>query len=174
MLSRTLRETLIIVLVAAATALAVNALRPGGLPLKAPTPAEVAAATGTGQGAVSPAAAIETGGGAIDLATAAARHRQGGSTVFVDARSPEAYTAGHIRGALNLPLQRFDDHADDFLNRVPPEAAIVAYCDGAGCELAEQLAQRLALFGFAEVRILPNGLTRWREAGLPVADGASP
>lgn len=161
--TRILREATIILVVSVSLALGFNALRPDGLPLRAGATGEEAAA----EAAAEPAA-VETAPGAIDLAAAAERHREGGTTVFVDARVPGEYAAGHIAGALNLPLQRFDEYAGAFLDRVPPDASIITYCDGPHCDLAQRLAERLAHFGFPAVRHLPNGLTRWRDAGMPV------
>jgi len=66
-----------------------------------------------------------------------------GSAVFIDARTPEHYQEGHIRGALNVPLADFDQMMERVLTELPEEALIVTYCDGEDCDLSAQLALKL-------------------------------
>lgn len=87
--------------------------------------------------------------------------------VFLDARSPEEYARGHIRCAQNVPWQSFDAYIDRVWGRFPDDAWIVTYCDGEQCSLSEDLAQELMAMGYRNVKVLLNGWTRWREAGLP-------
>lgn len=90
------------------------------------------------------------------------------SVVFADARHRADYEAGHIRGAVHLNAADPDDWLPDFLPATDPSTRIVTYCDGESCPLAEELAELLAINGFENVGYLKNGLTRWRESGLPV------
>jgi rhodanese-related sulfurtransferase len=46
------------------------------------------------------------------------------SAVFVDVRSPESYSAGHITGAINIPLAELESRAGE-LN---PADWIITYC----------------------------------------------
>lgn len=93
--------------------------------------------------------------------------------IFIDARAPEEYAAGHIEGAHRLPFERFDeywpfvepeiyDHKDD---------AIVTYCSGAECELSLFLARHLRSLGYKNVYIFFGGWTQWQDHGGPVASG---
>jgi rhodanese-related sulfurtransferase len=91
--------------------------------------------------------------------------------LFLDARSPDLYREGHIQGARNLPWESFDDFFDPVMKDVPRDAFIVAYCDGEGCSLSEEVAKDLLSIGYENVRVLFNGWTRWTEAGLPVEKG---
>lgn len=91
--------------------------------------------------------------------------------IFIDARSPELYAGGHIRCALNLPFQAFDEYIDRVWDKIPDDAWIVTYCDGEHCSLSEELAKQLASMGYEKVKVLLNGWTRWVEAGLPVEQG---
>jgi rhodanese-related sulfurtransferase len=91
-----------------------------------------------------------------------------GAAVFLDARAADDYAAGHIAGALNLSAARFEEKYPELAPRLAPETRIVAYCDGADCDLSQQLTGRLAELGHTNVQILPNGWTIWRQAGLAI------
>lgn len=91
--------------------------------------------------------------------------------VFIDARGNEAYFAGHIRGAINLPADNFDQLFQTVMAEVPPDSLIITYCDGESCTLSKELAQNLAGKGYAHVRVLVNGWTVWQDANLPAGTG---
>ena len=87
---------------------------------------------------------------------------------LIDVRSTSEFAAGHIPGALSVPLDRLDVN----LARLPRRRTIVAYCRGPYCVLAPQAVERLRSLGF-KARRLDGGLPEWRLDGLPVATGAS-
>ena len=89
-----------------------------------------------------------------------------GRVVILDVRPVEEFAAGHIPGALSVPL----DQLDAALKRLPKRAEIVAYCRGPYCVLAPQAVQRLQAKGY-KARRLADGLPEWRLAGLPIAIG---
>jgi rhodanese-related sulfurtransferase/DNA-binding transcriptional ArsR family regulator len=89
-----------------------------------------------------------------------------GKVVILDVRPAEEFAAGHIPGALSVPLGQLDAA----LARLPQRAEIVAYCRGPYCVLAPQAVERLRARGF-RARRLADGLPEWRLAGLPVAVG---
>lgn len=89
-----------------------------------------------------------------------------GEVLILDVRPREEFTAGHIPGALSVPLDRLEDT----LARLPQQAQIVAYCRGPYCVLAPQAVERLRARGFTSRR-LADGMPEWRLAGLPVAVG---
>lgn len=93
------------------------------------------------------------------------RVRAGTATV-IDVRPAEEYAAGHIPGALSLPL----DELQARLAELPDSAEIVAYCRGANCVLAHDAVRLLATRGRA-ARRLTDGMLEWRLNGLPVAAG---
>ena len=144
-----------IVAIALALALAVNGLRHDGIPLVGQWARETApSVTGDDSGLVSLAEAqrlFETGG-----------------ALFVDARSQADFAAGHIRGGVNLPWQQVDEHFAQVAEQLDSADWIIAYCDGQACELSHLLAGFLRQMGYSRVRVLHNGLTVWRQAGLPV------
>lgn len=94
-----------------------------------------------------------------------------GDAIFLDARAPADFEAGHIANSLNLPADAFDEHFVSLAPMLAPEGQMVVYCDGVDCELSHHLADRLRGNGFLNVHMLFNGWTVWREAGFPVAEG---
>jgi len=90
-----------------------------------------------------------------------------GNVLFADARSPEDYAVGHIKGALNLPVYEFDNWIDDFISKREHSVQIITYCDGVQCELGKELAENFYLAGFENVFYLVNGWSRWIENGMP-------
>ncbi len=89
-----------------------------------------------------------------------------GEVVILDVRPRDEFAAGHIPGALSVPL----DELDMALARLPKRAQVVAYCRGPYCVLAPQAVERLTAKGF-KARRLADGMPEWRLAGLPVAVG---
>ncbi len=51
-----------------------------------------------------------------------------------------------------------------------PTSRIVVYCDGTQCDLSHRVSERLQQLGFANVQILTNGWSVWRQAGLPISN----
>jgi rhodanese-related sulfurtransferase len=149
----------LIVVLAVVTALAANYYRRDGLPLVADWLAEARLAQDSGGSLVIP---LEE---ARDLFS-------GAQAIFLDARSSEFYELGHIAGARNLPWEKFAQHDPQVVADIPKDATLITYCDGEGCQLSEELALALLTEGYANVRVLVNGWSRWTGAGLPVSTGA--
>lgn len=97
-----------------------------------------------------------------------------GSAFFLDAREPADYAAGHIAGALSLPIEEFNDRFSPVASILTPDATIITYCDGMDCELSNRLMVRLRELGYHNVRHLVNGWTAWRTAGLLTHTGDLP
>ncbi|SFD65936.1 Rhodanese-related sulfurtransferase [Thiohalospira halophila DSM 15071] len=93
------------------------------------------------------------------------RAREGDVTV-IDVRPDEEYRAGHIEGAVNVPLEELDDR----LAELPRDREVVAYCRGPYCMLAFEAVERLRQQGY-QVRRLEAGYPEWNAAHLPVARG---
>jgi rhodanese-related sulfurtransferase len=89
--------------------------------------------------------------------------------VLVDARSPELYAAGHIDGAMSLPMVEIEAVLPDFLGHVSKDQALITYCSGFGCPDSFDLGVRLIEAGYQNVRVFEGGYPEWRDAGLPVA-----
>lgn len=89
------------------------------------------------------------------------RARDGLITVL-DVRPPEEYAAGHVPGAINIPLAELEEHLDE----IDPEHEVIAYCRGPHCILAFDAVARLRERGL-NARRLQDGYPEWRMAGLP-------
>lgn len=91
-----------------------------------------------------------------------ARAREGLVTV-VDVRPAEEYAAGHVPGAVNIPLKELEQR----LQELPHGQEVVAYCRGPYCVLAYDAVARLREKGY-QARRMEDGFPEWRAAGLPV------
>jgi rhodanese-related sulfurtransferase/DNA-binding transcriptional ArsR family regulator len=85
------------------------------------------------------------------------------ATLVIDVRPAEEYAAGHIPGALSVPLSELKVR----IAELPPAAEIVAYCRGPYCVLAPEAIEILHRAGL-RARRLEDGFPEWRLAGLPV------
>lgn len=92
------------------------------------------------------------------------RVREGLVTVL-DVRPPEEYAAGHVPGAVNIPLGELEQR----LNELGKEQEIVAYCRGPHCVLAFDAVARLREKGL-KARRLEDGYPEWKTAGFPVEE----
>ena len=90
--------------------------------------------------------------------------------MLIDARSPELYLAGHIAGAVSLPLVEIDTALPAFLDQVPQDRIIITYCSGFGCPDSFDLGLMLLENGYRDVRVFEGGYPEWRDAGLPVTE----
>lgn len=86
-----------------------------------------------------------------------------GEVVLVDVRPELEYRAGHIPGALSIPVE----HLEARLATIPRGREVVAYCRGPYCVLSVDAVETLRAHGIAAVR-LEDGLPEWKAAGLPV------
>ena len=91
-----------------------------------------------------------------------ARARAGEVTVL-DVRPPEEFAAGHLSGAINIPLSELEAR----LGELRPDQEIVAYCRGPYCVLSYDAVARLREHGL-QARRLKDGYPEWKIAGLPV------
>ena len=90
------------------------------------------------------------------------RARKGLVTVL-DVRPAEEYAAGHLPGAINVPI----DQLESRLGRLSKKREIVAYCRGPYCLMSFEAVEKLRKRGL-RARRLENGFPEWRAAGLPV------
>ena len=88
-----------------------------------------------------------------------------GNVVVLDVRPEEEYRAGHIPGALSVPV----DALEAALQALPKAKEIVAYCRGPYCVFSDEAVALLRSRGY-RARRLRQGLPDWRAAGMPVED----
>ncbi|HCT77486.1 MAG TPA: ArsR family transcriptional regulator [Micromonosporaceae bacterium] len=86
-----------------------------------------------------------------------------GQVTVVDVRPALEYAAGHLPGAINIPI----DELEQRLGEIPQQSEIVAYCRGPYCVFAHDAVKLLRHHGRQASR-LTDGVTEWRLAGLSV------
>ncbi|MFR9795071.1 ArsR/SmtB family transcription factor [Streptomyces sp. MS06] len=91
---------------------------------------------------------------------------EAGRVTVLDVRPAEEYRAGHIPGAVGIPLEELAQR----LGELPEDAEVVVYCRGAYCALAHRAVRLLAAAGRRAVR-LSDGMLEWRLAERPVRAG---
>ena len=95
-----------------------------------------------------------------------ARSRQ---VVILDTRPASEYIAGHIPGALSIPV----DDLQRRLKELTRGKAYVAYCRGPYCIYADRAVEILRA-NSRRARRLVEGFPEWRSAGFPVSHGTEP
>jgi rhodanese-related sulfurtransferase len=86
-----------------------------------------------------------------------------GDVVVVDVRPRVEYDAGHIRGAVSVPVTELRARLDE----IPTGADVVAYCRGPYCVYADDAVRLLEKAGRSAVR-LQDGFPEWAADDLPV------
>ena len=149
---RTLQRSVVIVAGSVVLALVGNAVSPRGIPLITP-PKPVLQATDV-----------------VPL-DEAKQLWETGAGLFLDARTPADYAAGHIANALSLPAEQFDETYPRIAPLLTPDMPVIVYCNGVQCDLSHEVRDKLRALGYKNVRILVNGWTVWRQAGGITATG---
>ena len=86
-----------------------------------------------------------------------------GLVTVLDVRPEEEYAAGHLPGAINVPVGRLES----YLSKLPKRKEVVAYCRGPYCLMSFEAVEKLRKRGW-KARRLQDGFPEWRAAGLPV------
>jgi hydroxyacylglutathione hydrolase len=101
----------------------------------------------------------------VDAPALSARH---GEVTVLDVRGQSEWDAGHIPGAVHLPLATLANRLDE----LPRDTPLVLQCQGGGrSSIASALLQAN---GFEDVTNLRGGIRGWREAGLPMEQEPEP
>jgi rhodanese-related sulfurtransferase len=88
------------------------------------------------------------------------------NVVLLDVRPAMEFESGHLRGAINIPL----DDLPERMHELPQDRRIIAYCRGLYCLLADEAAAFLLDNGFDVVR-LEGGWPEWQSEGRPITGG---
>lgn len=94
------------------------------------------------------------------------RRVRAGEVTVIDVRPREEYVAGHIPGAISVPLADLPKH----LRHLPKRHAVVAYCRGPYCVMSLDAVDLLRRKGFRAQR-LEHGVVEWRAQGWRVDTG---
>lgn len=91
-----------------------------------------------------------------------------GDVVVIDVRPSAEYAAGHIAGAVSIPI----DNLAASITTLPADLDVVAYCRGPFCVYADDAVRMLRRRGRA-ARRLEDGFPEWRSSQLPVEFGVA-
>ena len=86
--------------------------------------------------------------------------------VLLDVRPRQEFEAGHLRGAINIPIDELQNRQGE----LPRDRQIVTYCRGEYCLFADEAAELLRANGF-DVARLEGGWPEWQSEGRPVHIG---
>jgi len=86
-----------------------------------------------------------------------------GEVTLIDVRPEVEYRAGHIEGAISVPVEKLKAKFSEFSRSKP----VIAYCRGPYCVFAVDAVEQLRKRGFTSFR-LAVGYPDWAAAGLPV------
>ncbi|MGQ0702217.1 MAG: ArsR/SmtB family transcription factor [Gemmatimonadales bacterium] len=86
------------------------------------------------------------------------------AVTLIDARPREEYDAGHIPGALSIPVADLKRRLPD----IPRDREIIAYCRGPYCVYSLEAVTFLRKHGY-QARRAKDGLPDWRAGGLPIS-----
>ena len=148
-------QIIVIAITSTLLSLTLNAVRPDGIPLLAK---ELAVAEEIEYDTAEPRLFAITLDQALEL------YQKG--TVFVDAREPEYYQEGHIKGAWNIPF--FLELVFKVDSLQGKDAPMVIYCSGDECGSSEDLAYELQAEGFSNLLVFKGGWTAWNTSGHPI------
>jgi rhodanese-related sulfurtransferase len=93
-------------------------------------------------------------------------HLRKAKAVLLDVRPKQEFEAGHLRGAINIPIEELPDR----MSELSPGRQIITYCRGEYCLFADEAAALLRANGFDVVR-LEGGWPEWQTEGRPVQIG---
>ena len=96
------------------------------------------------------------------------RRAAAGEVTILDVRPVPEYAAGHVPGAISIPIEELTERLAD----LPTDTEIVAYCRGPYCVFAHEAVRLLTAHGRRAVR-LADGMLEWRLAEQPVEVGAA-
>ena len=148
-------QIIVIAITSTLLSLTLNAVRPDGIPLLAK---ELAVVEEIEYDTTEPRLFAITLDQALEL------YQKG--TIFVDAREPEYYQEGHIKGAWNIPF--FLELVFKLDSLQGKDAPMVIYCSGDECGSSEDLAYELQAEGFSNLLVFKGGWNAWNSNEHPV------
>lgn len=86
-----------------------------------------------------------------------------GEAILLDARPEHEFRAGHIPGAVSIPVEELEAR----LHVLPADQQVIAYCRGPYCDFSDRAVETLLANGY-RARRLSVGFPDWRAAGHPV------
>ncbi len=85
----------------------------------------------------------------------------GGKATFIDARLSDDYVAGHIDGAISVPINATDENRRSIVASLSKDHPLVVYCESSGCAYAKSIGAELVRDGFTNVNLYTDGWRGW-------------
>ncbi|HEX3582192.1 MAG TPA: rhodanese-like domain-containing protein [Thermoanaerobaculia bacterium] len=87
-----------------------------------------------------------------------------GKAVFLDVRTEQTYSIGHIKGALSIPGSQLAMR----ITEIPPKKKIITYCACHAEETAGLAVAILKAHGIKDAAALKGGWIEWRDSHYPI------
>jgi rhodanese-related sulfurtransferase len=163
----TLRQIVLLTLLAVVLGLVANTVSPNRIPWigKYRT-------LSSGEGPIVPPAAEPGDAPFIDINQAQMEFDLG-SARFIDARDPAEYVCGTIPGSINIPFEGLPEgdlgpYFDSALGSPDRDKELVVFCGGEECDLSLYLSRNLKQYGFTNVLVFFGGAREWVKSGFEV------
>ena len=102
----------------------------------------------------------------VDLAFAK-YHFDANTALFIDARDMEDFQNGHIKNAINIPYDNYEEY-EEIIDELDDTAIYIIYCNGTECSLSIDLGDYLFSDKlFEKILIFEGGWPEWESAGYP-------
>jgi len=163
---RTIKQTVIIVLVSLLLAIVWNSVSQNRIPLVRRQIPKIQPAENNGTVSPDGTGEVQTPYKIVD-ASESYEMLLTGEALFLDARLKEDFEEGHIEGALSLPIEQFDIVYPEIYHHFSESKALIVYCEGGGCELSEELCLILHDMEYENVYLYEAGWPEWQTMGLP-------
>ncbi len=90
-----------------------------------------------------------------------------GQALFIDARESGDYKNGHITGAVNIPVDKAEEHLEQIRAMLKTGKTLIAYCYDMDCPLGADLVKDFRRKGIKPVKVMPEGWVGWMDRGYP-------
>jgi rhodanese-related sulfurtransferase len=107
---------------------------------------------------------------AIEIDRGQLQERLAQGTVVIEVLPEEEYARLHIKGAINIPIERI---GRETRGRFEPDQALVVYCSDRECPTSGMAAKKLEAFGFTNVLEYADGKHDWELGGGEMESGAA-
>jgi rhodanese-related sulfurtransferase len=87
-----------------------------------------------------------------------------GKAIFVDVRSENSYSIGHIKGAMSIPGSQLAMR----ITEIPPKKKVITYCACHAEETAGLAVEILKVHGLKDAAALKGGWNEWRDSHMPI------
>jgi len=92
--------------------------------------------------------------------------------LLIDPRTQTEFEEGHIPGARNLLLTRFDGEKGRD-PRIASFGETIVYGEDPSSPVARAVAKRMLAMEYKDIRFFAGGLNEWKAANLPIETGPS-